>query len=211
MIRIADRNLGCFWIDETEVTRAHYADFLATFARTSAEALVNVIPCKGSNPDFEPDSVPLTPPNRPIAGVDWCDAAAYCAWAGKSLCAKTGAGSASDSRLWLACTDGANASYNYLKMSETAGNPCNGGAASTESSDVKAFSGCATPRGVYDLVGNVAEWADECLGATHQASCVARGGSYASTGTAWGCDAALELPRDYRSAQIGFRCCREDR
>ena len=64
-----------------------------------------------------------------------------------------------------------------------------------------------TPTGVFDLVGNVSEWTAECDGS----QCLARGGSFSSTGSDWGCDAKRSLATGYKGVDLGFRCCAEEK
>jgi len=65
-----------------------------------------------------------------------------------------------------------------------------------------AFEGCATPEGVYDLVGNLHEWSADPSG-------VFRGGFYADTSrNGEGCAYATTAHNfDYWDYSTGFRCC----
>jgi formylglycine-generating enzyme required for sulfatase activity len=99
-----------FYADSTEVTSAQYALFLAA---KSAKLGEQAAECSW-NMSFEPDFVqgqPMARPNQPVTNVDWCDAAAYCAWADKQLRGKIGGGELqladladpSKSQWYLAC------------------------------------------------------------------------------------------------------------
>lgn len=67
------------------------------------------------------------------------------------------------------------------------------------------ISGAPTLR---HMSGNVAEWEDSCNGNNGMAdNCRLRGGNYGSFQAQLRCDADVQLPRDYSSAQVGFRCC----
>src|SRR5690348_8422215 len=85
-----------YCIDSTEVTNADYKAFLDSSPSTA-----------GQPPgicDFNTTFVPETldgsaewPPSAaadafPVVYIDWCDAYAYCAWAGKRLCGEIGGG-----------------------------------------------------------------------------------------------------------------------
>jgi hypothetical protein len=80
--------VGTFCIDSTEVTNAQYAAFLAT--RPNAAGLPHACDNKTS---FAPaNNWRLDEQgSHPVLGVDWCDAAAFCRWAGSSdlACAAT--------------------------------------------------------------------------------------------------------------------------
>jgi hypothetical protein len=64
-------SLDAFYIDQYEVTTTRYARF---FEQTNRVA-----------PQYWSTQVPLNHGNKPIVGVDWNDAVAYCTWAGKRL------------------------------------------------------------------------------------------------------------------------------
>lgn len=190
---------GCFWVDDTEVTRAQYAEMVA--AKPS-----NVADCQGQNPSFDPlPAIDLTESDLPVSGVDWCDASAYCAWAGKRLCGTYTAATGDVSELESTCTDGDGGSFRYADDLSIGSGNCGGNAATP--SEVKFHAKCVTPTGVYDLAGNVREWTAEC----EAAGCATRGGSYASTSSDdFGCKAKTTLPRASARADVGFRCCAED-
>lgn len=106
MVEIATPNGAKFCIDRTEVTQGQYAEFLKSTTgepgSEHAECSDNTSYAPKTNlpgPAWEPSTctagVVWTPdktPNRPVVCIDWCDAFAYCAWAGKRMCGKVGGG-----------------------------------------------------------------------------------------------------------------------
>jgi len=76
-----------YCIDATEVTRAQYAVFYADSNRPT------IARCAW-NTDYTATMWPATVMTQdyPVVGVDWCDAATFCAWAGKRLCGAIGGG-----------------------------------------------------------------------------------------------------------------------
>jgi hypothetical protein len=93
---------GRYCIDSTEVTNAHYAAFLA----------MSPTPSSGW-------PAPVDQGRHPVTFVDWCDAFAFCRWAGKRLCGKIGDGAnapadlanAAKSQWFNACTAGGTKAY----------------------------------------------------------------------------------------------------
>ena len=83
---------------------------------------------------------------------------------------------------------------------------CNDSSRSGAVADVASFEGCdGFYSGVFDMVGNVAEWVNACdasLGAAD--GCETIGGSYADT---LGCSGSGLKHRDEQLANVGFRCC----
>jgi hypothetical protein len=210
-------------IDATEVTQAQYQQFLDAAKGSTT----------GQNPEcdwnvrFAPDLMCMFDPTGhgayPVNGVDWCDATAYCRWAGKRLCGGSTGGhidTAAKSDLlkaeiseWTAvCTHGGDRTYPYGTVFD--GQACNGGESMTPTAIVPVGTtpGCEGGYpGVFDMVGNVHEWEDACYatgGPTGQTDmCWFRGGSYHDLGDA--CTMAFDLRRDYVDylCDIGFRCC----
>jgi len=85
--------------------------------------------------------------------------------------------------------------------------------------DVGSFPECASPEGVLDLSGNIAEWTNDCwiVDADSGLRCLARGGSYQSPKPAVAAcafDAAqtpavppLMPPVAMQLPSVGIRCC----
>jgi formylglycine-generating enzyme required for sulfatase activity len=204
----------CFWIDKREVTASDYAAFLASSAAKDHSG-----PCAQKS-SFDPDPACVAQivtkgdaQKAPRTCVDWCDAQAYCAWAGKRLCGGVdtlvyGKGSDPADSLWYAACSGAGTSV-YPYPGQFVGSNCN----TLESSNaalvpVSSVSGCVTPTGISDLSGNAQEWVDECnatIGPTDQ--CHVRGGSYVSGSSAAECGTVETRMRGFTSETVGFRCC----
>ena len=137
-------------------------------------------------------------PGRPVREVSPEQAAAYCAWAGGSLPSVDE---------WLAAAMGTSARRfpwgptglvcRRASFGLDSG-PCGGGATGPDL--VGARPDGATPEGVHDLAGNLAEWARAPDG-TH----VALGGSFASRLAAELKPAARPVT-DPKPEHTGFRC-----
>ena len=164
-------------------------------------------------------------PDLPVTCVDWCDAKAYCEWAGLAMCGGLDGGAVpfnvqSKGKWYAACSGGAGKPFPY--GSTFAAGACNvrgsrdagRDAASYHSDPVGSNEGCV---GGYpdllDMSGNVAEWEDSCTkGSGDQAVihdvCVYRGGYYLSD--AGPCEGEGPAPigeRGSRFPMIGIRCC----
>jgi formylglycine-generating enzyme len=170
-----------FGLDALEVTEARYGACMA----------------KGACP---PPSPPLSgEPGRAVAWVTLDEAARFCRWAGGAL-------PAADQLAFAAAGPGGRryawgdtgAVCRRAAWGLVAG-PCGWGATGPELSG--SHPDGASPEGVLDLAGNVAEWSISAGGAE------VRGGSFAD-----GAASALRawqrraLPPDTRASRIGFRC-----
>jgi hypothetical protein len=207
---------GYSCIDATEVTNAQYAQFLAANYPISAQD-----PWCAWNTTYQPPGGwPATGKDDvPVVYVWWCDAFAYCKWAGKRLCGKLGGGpngygasaDATASQWFNGCSASGARLYPYGNTFSAAA--CNGylgadaglGAPQAVSARTTCQGGQA---GVFDMSGNVAEWEDSCNGqAGVSDSCHIRGGSFMSDAQGLRCDAVDSDTRDSATDYIGFRCC----
>ena len=85
----------CYWIDQTEVTVQQYTQFLAQHAKPvgwDSACTWKTMPSDPANDTSDPCTVSTSGESepfrttKPIRCVDWCDARAFCKWAGKDLC-----------------------------------------------------------------------------------------------------------------------------
>lgn len=239
MVRIPTPNGGTMCIDSTEVTRAQYDEFIQAIAVFGDPAQSDVCQWNDSFP-MDPDCTDFTDvcdesqrdcSNHPVVCVDWCDAQAYCAWAGKRLCGAIGGGStpygnaSKDVNVsqWMnACASGMDANVYPYGDSEAPvchdleHSKCNPDTYSgCHSSEVGSLSQCQPTgayAGVFDLSGNVWEWEDSCE--TSEGSldhCRLRGGSYFESRNLTTC--MIDLGKKYAHrrrgnySNTGFRCC----
>jgi formylglycine-generating enzyme len=218
---VATKNSGGFFyrIDSTEVTNAQYAEFLAAAVDPASQP----VECSW-NTTFQPDgSAPgcaaLYDPGQrgayPVVCVSWCDARAYCEWAGKRLC-MTASGdppNGSISHEWYdACRYPNYQSYPYgNKYDPTA---CNGKDLGIgELVPAGSLPSCegGLP-GLYDMSGNAREWAGNCYGDERlspqgaDAQCRTQGGG--SRDEKVDCLGFVgESLRSTTQDDLGFRCC----
>ncbi len=214
-----------FCIDRTEVTAGQYAAFLASDPSLADQPAV----CA-----FDLDYTPTTVANRwpvvagienlPIGAIDWCDARAYCAWAGKRLCGKIGGGPVSgatrgdptQSEWTFACTMGGAYGINGYPYgpSYVAGNcvdkvypGTNGG---SQPIDVGTAAQCEGGfPGLFDMSGNITEWEDSCDATTGGSdTCAYRGGEYGHVMDGTSCNIQeIFLRSDVNQPSGGIRCC----
>ena len=220
---------GSFCIDATEVTQEAYAAFLAatdggtTFERSAFPAACATDPSLWPGEPPTPsgcDSTYFDPARRarePVVCVDWCDAWAYCRWAGKRLCGRIGGGPnpfASEldpsSSQWLAaCTAGGTRAYPYGDAFDPAA--CSGEPLGSGTVDTGSLPSCQGGYpGIFDMSGNVWEWEDSCVPEDATTICHVRGGSSSSVAERLRCDGSgsvNEEPSDAHAGNIGFRCC----
>lgn len=194
--------LDAYAMDLYEVTVGRYAAFLRQTARKS--------------PVFW-DTVDLTEhANRPVIGVDWEDADAYCRWTGGRLPTEAE---------WEHAARGTDERRypwgNHTPTSELA-NYAIGARFSYSQTlmPVGHYEKGASPYGMYDMAGNVWEWVQDWYGANYYEVSeqqnlrgpeegqfkVLRGGSWSELPKYLLTYGRFKLPPSTRNSYIGFRC-----
>jgi len=188
MIEVTSPN-GVYRIDETPVTQKQYAEFLASTKRTPGTEHRICSQNTTYEPTFEDDNgtctigpdenagigefnfyMPDVSPNHPVFCVDWCDAVAFCEWAGKRLCGRIGGGIVDANEAMNAffdhrisewhnvCTNGGETLFLYGGYEEIDYDPeaCGTGPSFSWARDVKFYPTC---RGVKDGFADVYDMA----------------------------------------------------
>jgi len=207
-----------FCIDSTEVTNEQYRAYLQATGGVPS-GMPGVCTFKTTHlppsPGWPPADSHLS---DPVASVDWCDALAYCLWAGKTLCGKPRGGAHATADMnepqksaWFhACSKNGERSYPYGV--EYDGSGCNG-EGSPASAGVGTFASCEGGySALFDMSGNLEEWTDSCESDATGADdgCLARGGNFDSTSSELLRCAASSSALQYRKLREpwrGFRCC----
>ena len=159
--------LDAFWVDRHEVTNAQYRDFLKAMTSQSDHRLCHPGEPRGKDhtPRFWTDSR-FNGDTLPVVGVDWYDAFAYAAWAGKRLPTEA---------QWEWLARGGVDGQDYPWGNEIDASYANIDEASGEAAAVLADQGrtrespaptgpkpvgsyAAGAFGVFDVIGNVEEW-----------------------------------------------------
>jgi formylglycine-generating enzyme required for sulfatase activity len=167
---------SAYCIDKLEVNNFQYAGFLA--AKDAGGPQMPKGKCDW-NTSYEPHVAIDAGDDLPVLGVDWCDAYAYCLWANRRLCGKSGGGSIAPgsqnfntSQWYHACSANDTRTYPYpgnLNLGDCADcNPamgCNPDASSPDAQAVPVGSKTKCEGGylkLFDMSGNAAEWEDGC-------------------------------------------------
>ena len=197
--------LDAFYIDQYEITTARYAKF---FQET-----------KRPVPKYWSEQVLEQYARKPVVGVDWNEAVAYCSWAGKRLPTEAEwekAARGTDQRLYPwgnAEPNRQRANFDHCCDSNRYG----------VLTDVGSFEEGKSPYGAYDMAGNVWEWVADWYGEGYYAKSrernptgpssgekrVVRGGSWDSAPVYVRSSYRLKLSPTFRLDNIGFRCARD--
>jgi len=134
-------HLEAFYIDQYEVTISHYATFVLETERDA--------------PWFWSEQVLEQHGRKPVVGVDWNDATAYCSWAGKRLPTEAEWEKAARG------TDQRRYPWGNADPDPTLANYSRGSDFFEDFrvlTDVGSFHEGKGPYGTYDMAGNVWEW-----------------------------------------------------
>jgi sulfatase modifying factor 1 len=202
-----------FYIDSTEVSRAQYAVFQAARADDTSGQSAECAWNASFDPAFDASlGTPL--PDYPITNVDYCDAAAFCAWANKRLCGRIGGGElalaeladSSKSQWFLACAGPKAQPYPYGSAYQSGA--CNDKQAGKGLVAAGSMTTCqGYYPGLFDMLGNAQEWVAACDG--HKGpldGCERIGGSYLASTK---CSESGLAVRNLQDPAVGFRCCSE--
>lgn len=197
-------SLGAFYMDLHEVTTARYARFLEK--------------SKGKPPDqWTAVRLPQLG-DRPVIGVDWHDADAYCRWAEKRLPTEAEWEKAARGPEMQAYPWGEERPNASLANFDKSCILCN--VYVDVLKPVGSYEGGKSPYGIYDMAGNVQEWTADWYdehyykispkrnpaGPSQGLSKVARGGSWLSRRTLLQSGLRNWEPPTSRQAHTGFRC-----
>jgi formylglycine-generating enzyme required for sulfatase activity len=196
--------LDRFEMDPYEVTTGHYAEFLA--------ATANPTPWQWEAVDLAQHR------DRPVIGVSWFDAEAYCRWRGKRLPTEAEwekAARGIDGRLFpwgnqsphdRLANFGLGARFSYSQVL----------------APVQRYEQGRSPYGLQQMAGNVGEWVADWYGANYYETGpsknptgpelgsfrAVRGGSWSDLPKYLLTYGRFKLPPETRNSYTGFRCAR---
>lgn len=248
MVAVPSPNGDWYCIDATEVTQGQYHDFLKAKGAnpedwTKGDTSGQPSECSW-NEDYYPPLVlqegePCNDnvlaldrlnkhPDYPVACVDWCDARAFCEWAGKRLCGRVGGGNnewsssdvATKSEWYNACSQGGKTAYPYGDTFEP------GTCGDTEAYEQNLSQGMTEDQArkttpdtchgtmapfdeVFQMSGSVAEWEESCDLEREPPACLVRGGwkYQPPQDEVLRCDGSFTQSLDRCHPFFGFRCC----
>jgi len=192
-------NVAAFAIDATEVTARDYeACVVAGACKPSGLRTAEAGLCNDAH----------TKPTHPANCVDWKDAHAFCAWAGKRL--------PTEEEWEYAARGGDDRAYPWgdAAPSASAVNALGDADGFLGTSPVASYDAGRSPFGVWDMAGNVWEWTDSAWSDDYASPReydlkVVRGGGFGSTSPALLRATARGSHRlDFRDAHLGFRCAK---
>jgi len=200
-------SLDAFYIDKYEVTTTRYAKFLAATGRE--------LPLRWNQVSQASDG------ERPVVGINWHDADAYCRWTGKRLPTEAEWEKAARG------TDARKYPWGNEEPSRSLANYDSDGKRTWQGystvSPVGAYESAKSPYSAHDMAGNVWEWVADWYDADYYKSSpdqnpkrpstgqhrVARGGSWFAGPTSLRSAGRDGVPPSRRSPSIGVRCAQD--
>jgi len=191
-----------YWIDQTEVTNAQYAQCVDERKCAKPYSLTSF---SRSEYFFDEDFA-----NFPVIYVSWYDASAYCEWAGRRLPTEAE---------WEKAARGDDARI-YPWGSDITCNLANFAGCSGDTVEVGSYKSGVSPYGLFDMSGNVWEWVadyyyikyydesplDYPHGPESGAYRVIRGGSWNDDVNSLRTSSRFFYYPDNARVSIGFRC-----
>jgi len=193
--------LDGFYIDQTEVTNVQYRDCVDTGPCSPAQR-ADAFTYTGYRDSPEYD-------DYPVVSVTWDQAQTYCTWAGKRL--------PTEAEWEYAASGPENLTWPW-------GNSFNVNLSAASADDVQpvgSYPEGASPFGVLDMAGNVAEWVADTFDDSYYANSPAsnpanrsngsgriyRGGSFGNPdGSFFTTSKRYGNTRDFSEVDVGFRC-----
>ena len=205
-------NVDAFYIDKHEVTNAQFKEFILADGYKKREYWTKqgwdfiqkkryyyVYPTRDTYQinkplGFEENSI-SSEPDHPVIGVSWYEAVAYAKWAGKRLPTEAE---------WEKGARGTDArvypwgnTFDYSKLKYFPHHE--------KLSSVGSYPEGASPYGVLDMAGNVAEWCTD----SNKEKKVIRGGGWNAIRLQLRCTHRKEHLPTYRYYNLGFRCVKD--
>lgn len=183
-------SLSAFYMDKYEVTVSRFANFLQAGGR--------------QHPKYWDQASQASEGDRPVMGVDWYDADAYCHQYGKRLPTE---------QEWEKAARGTDGREYPWGNADPTPDQANFGKTHQYHdginlyrevlSGVGSYRDGKSPYGIDDLAGNVWEWTSSYGGSTQK---VCRGGSWLNDGSSLRSVTRERLAPSERQLSLGFRC-----